>query len=222
MMLSTKTLKTLAPLLLTLSLQTTAHSAPLSSLAMTNLEPSAPIKSPARQIIQFQTAQTETAQAQNASPLPQSTPANHLETIIYGKTLIGIPYKRSGNNPQQGFDCSGFIQHIFKQSGINLPRTSRAQYQALTKVSQPQIGDLVFFRHGKTIDHVGIYLGNHKMLHAPSSGKQVEITSTQLPYWQKRYAGARRVPTQAPTLHVAQKDQATLPPPPTLTLRTHY
>nr|WP_233119834.1 C40 family peptidase [Rappaport israeli] len=90
------------------------------------------------------------------------------------------------------------MQHIFKQSGINLPRTSRAQYQALTKVSQPQIGDLVFFRHGKTIDHVGIYLGNHKMLHAPSSGKQVEITSTQLPYWQKRYAGARRSPHKPP------------------------
>jgi len=111
--------------------------------------------------------------------------------------LIGINYKRGGNTPDTGLDCSGFVRYVFKEAwGADLPRTSAE----ISRMGKPvdskdlQPGDLVFYntlRRG--FSHVGIYLGDNKFIHAPSSGGQVRIESMTVNYWKKRFNGARRV-----------------------------
>ena len=113
--------------------------------------------------------------------------------IADGKKLIGTPYRYGGNTPK-GFDCSGLVQHVFAEQGFRLPRSSKAQFHALLPVREPKPGDLVFFHRGNgNINHVGIYLGDQKMLHSPSPGKKVEIARIDQEYWKKRYVGARTV-----------------------------
>ena len=86
------------------------------------------------------------------------------------------------------------VKRVFAQQGYRLPRSSKEQFSKLLPVKEPRPGDLIFFRHGKgNVSHVGIYLGNQKMLHSPSPGKKVEITRIDQDYWKKRYAGARAV-----------------------------
>ena len=114
--------------------------------------------------------------------------------IADGKKLIGTRYRYGGTSEKSGFDCSGLVQHVFAQQGYRLPRSSKEQFSKLLPVKEPRPGDLIFFRHGKgNVSHVGIYLGNQKMLHSPSPGKKVEITRIDQDYWKKRYAGARTV-----------------------------
>lgn len=106
---------------------------------------------------------------------------------------IGTPYKSGGNSPA-GFDCSGFTSFVYQKAGYTLSRTADGQYSELNVVKKPQIGDLVFFRiSGNRISHVGIYAGNLKMIHAPSSGKTVEYADMTIGYWKTRYAGSRSV-----------------------------
>ena len=85
----------------------------------------------------------------------------------------GIMYKYGGTSPSTGFDCSGYTQYVFRQVGINLPRTAEEQRQFATPVSSPQPGDLVFF--GSPAYHVGIYAGNGKMWDSPHSGEAVAL-----------------------------------------------
>lgn len=112
--------------------------------------------------------------------------------IKIAKSLIGTPYRYGSMNPKRGFDCSGFTSYVYLQKGIKLPRSSADQFAQLAKVSKPQAGDLVFFRHGKKIGHVGMYLGNGMMVHSPQSGDRVKIESMEKPNWKRRYAGARK------------------------------
>ncbi|MCB1145570.1 MAG: C40 family peptidase [Leptospiraceae bacterium] len=110
------------------------------------------------------------------------------------KAQLGVPYKFGGNSPS-GFDCSGLTSYVYKRSGLTLPRSASAQFSALPVIKKPQPGDLVFFKtDGNNISHVGIYMGNLKMIHAPSSGKNVEMIEMNNPYWKPRYAGARSLP----------------------------
>jgi len=113
--------------------------------------------------------------------------------------LRGTPY-RMGGSSKQGLDCSGLVWVSFASAGIRLPRTSQEQFHATKRVSRDalQPGDLVFFKTGRSkkreIDHVGIYVGNGKFLHAPRRGKAVSLASLSEPYWNSRYRGAGRVP----------------------------
>lgn len=113
--------------------------------------------------------------------------------IATAKKQLGVPYRFGGTQPNTGFDCSGLMVHIHQQHGIPLPRSSSEQFARLPVIAKPRVGDLVFFRHGKNISHVGLYLGEQRMLHAPRRGRTVSIERIDKPYWQKRYAGARRV-----------------------------
>jgi Cell wall-associated hydrolases (invasion-associated proteins) len=88
--------------------------------------------------------------------------------------LAGVPYVYGGTTPS-GFDCSGYTQYVFNRVGITLPRTAEEQRQATTRVSTPQVGDLVFF--GSPAYHVGIYAGNGKMWDSPTTGKSVALRS---------------------------------------------
>ncbi len=109
------------------------------------------------------------------------------------KTYVGVPYKFGGTNPK-GFDCSGFVQYVFNQSKITLPRTVDAQYKvgkALTLKELKQ-GDLVFFStYEKGASHCGIYLEQGKFIHASSHG--VMVSNLDESYWKMRYLGARRI-----------------------------
>jgi cell wall-associated NlpC family hydrolase len=123
--------------------------------------------------------------------------ANVQNAVEEALDLIGIRYKRGGSNPQTGFDCSGFVSHVFKEGlGIYLPRSSREISKAGEVVDKNELqpGDLVFFntmRH--TFSHVGIYLGDNLFVHAPRTGAKVRIEDMRERYWTKRYNGARRV-----------------------------
>lgn len=117
------------------------------------------------------------------------------QIIDNAKKLLGTPYVWGGTTPK-GFDCSGFVQYVFNQSGINLPRTTTEQYKVGTYVAKSNLqpGDLVFLQntYREGISHVGIYIGDGKMIHA-SSSKGVVTSSLSTSYYTQHYYGARRV-----------------------------
>ena len=123
--------------------------------------------------------------AANGISSARSTLLNH------GKKFIGTPYVWGGTSPK-GFDCSGLVHYLYQKQGVSIPRNSREQFSRLPVASNPQPGDLVFFRRNGTINHVGLYLGGGKMLHAPQTGSKVRIEDMGRPNWKRRYAGARR------------------------------
>lgn len=112
--------------------------------------------------------------------------------------LLGVNYKFGGNTPEGGLDCSGFIQYVFKNSNnTDVPRTSKMMSQQGTAVARADLkpGDLIFFStgRGRAVTHVGVYLGNDRFMHAPRTGKTVEIAKLTNSYWNKAYLWARRI-----------------------------
>ena len=128
--------------------------------------------------------ETETA-SQSQSPL-----------ITYALSLQGVPYRYGKDSPEEGFDCSGFVKHVYEKQGITLPRTVQDMAQSLPQIPKNAVhsGDLVFFNtSGNSFSHVGIYVNNDQFVHAPSrrTGK-VLVSSLKNQYWQKHYIGVRR------------------------------
>mgnify|MGYP006198791331 FL=1 len=115
--------------------------------------------------------------------------------------LLGVPYRRGGNTESTGFDCSGFVRHLYEKSvGQILPRRAVDQARATEVIERDELkpGDLVFFNTmRRTFSHVGIYVGDGKFIHAPRAGKAVNIDDMRSAYWQKRFNGARRVPVNS-------------------------
>lgn len=118
--------------------------------------------------------------------------------INYAASLLGTPY-RSGGASASGFDCSGFTYYVFKKFGYDLPRGPASQMNALgTKIAKSDLkpGDLVFFKNpysGRAIGHVGIYVGNGKMIHSNKPGGSVRYVTINSGYYATNYVGARRV-----------------------------
>ena len=109
--------------------------------------------------------------------------------------MVGKPYKYGGSSPSSGFDCSGLVQYSFRHAGVTLPHNTLQQRSAsrLVKVSELRRGDLLFFdQEGKKNSHVGIYLGDGRFVHAPSSGKSVRSDALSNPYWKKHLSEVRR------------------------------
>lgn len=123
--------------------------------------------------------------------------ASKQSIVKTAKSMLGVRYRYGGTSPNKGFDCSGLVQYSHKAAGINLPRTTGQQYKAAKRISRKYLkaGDLVFFKTSvsRAISHVGIYLGNFKFIHAPSSGKRVKISSMKERYWRKRFIAAGRI-----------------------------
>jgi cell wall-associated NlpC family hydrolase len=117
------------------------------------------------------------------------------QAAAYAQTMIGKPYRYGGSSPS-GFDCSGLVMYSYKQAGLSLPHGTDKQrsLSRAVKVAELRRGDLLFFnQEGKKHGHVGIYIGNGKFVHAPSSGKSVRSDSLAAPYWKKHLTEARRI-----------------------------
>jgi cell wall-associated NlpC family hydrolase len=126
---------------------------------------------------------------------PVASPASPLvESVLRTATdLLGTPY-RLGGSTVAGFDCSGFVQYVFAQHGLALPRTVRRQAEVGLRVRDAEAGDLVFFRtEGSGPTHVGIALGPDRFIHAPNSKGVVRVEPFDAPYWASRFIEARRV-----------------------------
>jgi cell wall-associated NlpC family hydrolase len=119
------------------------------------------------------------------------------DLILKGLEFVGIVYRRGGTTPDSGFDCSGFVQAVFREAlGELLPRTAKEQSQVGQVVDKNELkpGDLVFFNTmRRAFSHVGIYLGDNRFMHAPRSGSEIRVESMNQSYWVKRYNGARRI-----------------------------
>lgn len=117
------------------------------------------------------------------------------EITIYAVGLVGTPYRYGGNTPDSGFDCSGLIGHVYQsRAGVAPPRTvSRLQYWG-QPVSGDNIraGDLVVFAQSSVATHAGIYVGDGRFVHAPSTGGQVRLDRLDSKYWSSRLLAFRR------------------------------
>lgn len=116
-----------------------------------------------------------------------------LEKVAFN--YLSIPY-RFGGSSRRGIDCSSFVQQVFRELDVQLPRSAREQFRVGEKVEREQMqkGDLLFFRtYARFPSHVGIYLGDGKMIHASSRSRRVVVTSIDHPYYRKRFIGAKRI-----------------------------
>ena len=133
--------------------------------------------------------------ARNASS--QAPATGRVQSVLSRAfALLGTPY-RWGGTSTDGFDCSGLVGYVFRNAlGIELPRVSRDMAQTGTQVERSQLtaGDLVFFStHSRGVDHVGIYVGDGKFLHAPRTGRDVTVSNLDTGYWNAKFIQARRV-----------------------------
>ncbi len=119
------------------------------------------------------------------------------QIIFTALQMVGVPYRYGGESPE-GFDCSGLVQYAYRSAGISVPRTSRDQLQASAPVAlaKAAAGDLVFFQ-SKDYSHVGIYLGQGRFIHAPSTGRTVSIASFNEPYYRRNFVRAGKLPAAA-------------------------
>lgn len=116
-----------------------------------------------------------TSGSSNVPPATSYNSSLGSQIVAYAKNFIGVPYVWGGTTPN-GFDCSGYVQYVYRQFGISLPRTTYSQVAMGRSVSRSELqpGDLVFFR---SAGHVGIYVGNEMYIHAPQTGRTISIDS---------------------------------------------
>jgi cell wall-associated NlpC family hydrolase len=151
---------------------------------------------------------SSTPERRTAAPLPAAATLNFVDVapddplrandvLMRAIGLVGTPYRWGGNTPAGGFDCSGLVGFVFLDAAqLALPRTTReiARFDARTPPrDQLAPGDLVLFADGGNVFHVGIYVGEGRFVHAPSTGGTVRLDHLSNRYWSRVYAGARRV-----------------------------
>ncbi len=136
-----------------------------------------------------------------SSPLAAPQPAARLtleqanDVTVMAIGLVGTPYRYGGNTPASGFDCSGLIGYVYKQrAGVVAPRTTGGLIDWGTSIPAPSLrtGDLVVFVQNGRANHAGIYVGEGRFVHAPSTGGTVRLDSLNSPYWAKQQVSYRR------------------------------
>ena len=107
----------------------------------------------------------------------------------YARRFLGVPYRYGGTTPRSGFDCSGFVAFVYRRFGVKLPHYTYAQFERGRRIARRRLapGDLVFFDR---LEHVGLYLGRGRFIHAPHSGARVRVERLR---YGGSFAGARRV-----------------------------
>jgi len=132
--------------------------------------------------------------------IPHSSFNGNADDVLFRALgLVGTPYRYGGNTPDGGFDCSGLIGYVYRDAaGISLPRSTRELISMRAPAvgrDRLQSGDLVFFatNGGSQVSHAGIYVGEGRFVHAPSSGGTVRLDSLSNSYWQRTYLNAKRV-----------------------------
>ena len=166
-----------------------------------------------RPAINYGTLRARPANAAKVRPVVASNAAKQSSSVLSrAVNVLGTPYRWGGSSPSKGFDCSGLVKYAFNDvAHVNLPRTSSAMAQGHgVKVARGDLkpGDLLFFNiKSRRVNHVAIYLGNDRFIHAPRRGKNVSIDSLKKPYWSKHYVVAKRVlpKEQTPGLRVANR-----------------
>lgn len=144
------------------------------------------------------------ATAPTTQPFPPARPfqlinADGSDFALYALGLVGTPYRFGGNDPNQGFDCSGLVTFVvLRITDTALPRRAADLARIGSPIGRGALrnGDLVFFDTSGGISHVGVYVGSGRFVHAPSSGALVRIDALDAPYWGPRYRGARRLTRQ--------------------------
>ena len=136
--------------------------------------------------------------SQRAWPVVQADdPAAATSVLMRAIGLVGTPYRYGGNTPESGFDCSGLVTYVYRDMlDLRLPRTSRELAQVQGPKVEPRRlapADLVFFGSKGNVTHVGIYVGEGRFVHAPSTGGTVRLDHLDGPYWRDHYSGAKRV-----------------------------
>ena len=134
----------------------------------------------------------------DAHALSAAAAGDPRQTLVdFAMQLRDIRYRRGGRMPATGFDCSGFVHYVFAGAlGIDLPENSASQFDAGMKIARNEMktGDLVFFHiRGKRISHVGIYLGEGRFIHSPTTGQRVRVDHLDDAYWARHFAGAKRL-----------------------------
>jgi cell wall-associated NlpC family hydrolase len=138
------------------------------------------------------------------------SPKQSSDVLSRAVNVLGTPYVWGGSSPKKGFDCSGLVKYAFNDvADVDLPRTSNAMAQGHgVKVAKGDLkpGDLIFFNiKSRRVNHVAIYLGNDRFIHAPRRGKRVSIDNLSKPYWQKHYVVAKRVLPKEQQLSLAKR-----------------
>ncbi|QGZ61313.1 C40 family peptidase [Paraburkholderia acidisoli] len=154
----------------------------------------------------IQNALQNANQAAPAAPVPAESGARSFLSGMAGKAgdvvvgalnMIGVRYRWGGNTPDSGLDCSGFVRYVFQDTlGMSLPRRAEEMSRVGEKVSMSNLkpGDLVFFNTmRRSFSHVGIYIGDNKFVHSPSTGSTIRVDDLDDNYWEKRFQGARRI-----------------------------
>jgi cell wall-associated NlpC family hydrolase len=128
---------------------------------------------------------------------PAGTDGKVQSVLQKALALLGTPYRWGGTDPSKGLDCSGLVGYVFRSAlGIELPRVSRDMAkngELVTDRAKLMAGDLVFFGLKGRVNHVGIYLGDGRFVHAPRTGKDVTVSSLDKGYWSGRFLQARRL-----------------------------
>ncbi len=121
---------------------------------------------------------------------PAEEPAGRTDVVEFARTLLGIPYRSAGADPS-GFDCSGFVLYVFKEFGIEMPRSSHEQFAAFPTVPRDELqpGDVVFFNG---LGHDGIYIGKGRFIHSSKPGDVVKVSRLDVDWYASRYEGAVR------------------------------
>ncbi|OOG80603.1 MULTISPECIES: C40 family peptidase [Pseudomonas] len=148
-----------------------------------------------------------TANSKLVPPMATKASSNVLSRAV---NVLGTPYRWGGSSPSKGFDCSGLVKYAFNDATFDLPRTSNAMAAGHgEKVERKDLkpGDLIFFKlKSRRVNHVAIYLGNDRFIHAPRRGKSVSIDTLNKPYWNSHYVVAKRVlPKEPGAMRVVQR-----------------
>lgn len=141
---------------------------------------------------------SDSALANEPARAPENAVGTANDVLFRAMALVGTPYRWGGNTPTGGFDCSGLVEYIYRNAAnIQLPHSSRD----MASMSGPKIkhmddlvsGDLVFFGSGRSISHVGVYVGKGRFVHAPNSGGTVRLDDIDGPYWRDHFEYGKRL-----------------------------